>query len=210
MRAVFLVATALIVLPGFAQGESFSVPLPELVGVIDFLPATAGRTASFDFGQHFSAIEIVQIEIEAHVFAREFDVCGTAFNPQPCVHKIQLLGLFARLDTEGHPVFSGQGSGGLSFGAFGDLESSGVDTASFGDQFIHSGFNNLFDGQGSLILFWNTALGNPDRMIRNLIEPSGEILSARLIVTGTPIPEPSTATLVGLGLLVLATIRRRL
>ena len=148
-------------------------------------------------------------EREAHVFAREFDVCGTAFDPQTCVHTVQLLGFFARLDTEGHPVFSGQSSEGLSFGDVGALEGSGIDVAPFSDEFIQSEFDYLLDGEGSLTLFWNRLLGNPDRIIQNVVEPSGEIFSARLIIEGTPIPEPSTALLLAAGLLMLTGARQR-
>lgn len=207
MRCISLIA-ALSFLPGTALGVSFSVPLPDLVGAVDFLPSTGGREASFDFGQQFSSIENVWIEVEAHVFAREFDVCGTIFNPQPCVHEVQLLGFFAQLDTEGFPRFSTIPSGGLSFGDFRDLEGSGTDSAPFNDQFVSSDFQFLLDGEGSLTLGWNSALGNPDRIIQNVIEPSGEIFNARLIIEATPIPEPSAALLVACGLLVLAVARR--
>ena len=47
------------------------------------------------------------------------------------------------------------------------------------DEFIQSDFDYLLDGEGSLTLFWNRALGNPDRIIQNLIEPSGEIFSGQ-------------------------------
>jgi hypothetical protein len=203
MRRLALVA-ALILLPGTAGGTTFSAPLPGLVGVVDFLPSTGGKEASFDLGQQFSEIQNVWIELEAHVFAREFDVCGTTFDPQPCVHEVQLLGFFAIMDEDS----SNPGlvwSDGLSFSDdFHALEGSGVDVAPFNNTLV--GWDFLLDGTGSLTLFWDSALGNPDRIILNVVEPSGEIINARLIIEGTPIPEPSTALLLALGLVLLLCV----
>ncbi len=208
MRRVLLLLSLMLIAPHLALGMSFTTPLDDLTGVIDFTPSQGGRGASFDFGTQFSSIESVSIEVEAHVFARQFDVCGTIFDPQSCTHEVQLLGFLAQLDTEGHPVFSVQSSGGLTYGDFTDLEGYGTDAASFDDQFIQSDFDYLLDGEGSLILYWNSALGDPDRFIQNLVEPSGEIIAARLIIEGTPIPEPSTALLFGTGLLILVGTKR--
>lgn len=204
MRCILLVF-ALFSLPGTAVGASFSVPLPGLVGVVDF-STLEGKAASFNFGQQFSEITNVSIEIEAQVFAREFDVCGTTFDPQPCVHEIELLGFFSFMD-ENSPEPGFVWSDGLSFGDFRALEGSGVDVAAFNNTLV--GWDFLHDGEGSLTLFWNVALGDPDRIITNVIEPSGEIFSARLIIEGTPIPEPSTALLFAAALLTVAGIRQR-
>lgn len=203
-----LLAAALCFLPSIAFGTTFSVPLPGLLGAVDFTPSSGGKDAIFDFDQQFSEIENVWIEVEAHVFAREFDVCGTTFDPQSCVHEVQLLGFFARLDKEDSAALGTVFSDGLSFSDdFRALEGSGVDVAPFNNSLV--GWDFLLDGEGKLLLFWNRALGNPDRIIQNVIEPSGEIVSARLIIEGTPIPEPSSALLIAVGLLVLANTRRR-
>lgn len=208
MRCTFCLIAALIMLPGAAVGAMFSAPLPDLIGVVDF-DTSSGKQVGVDAGQQFSAIQNVWIEVEAHVFAQEFDVCGTVFDPQSCVHEVQLLGFLGSLDTEDHPVFSSQSSDGLSFGPFDALDGYGIDVARFSDEFIQSGFNYLLDGEGTLTLFWNRALGNPDRNITNVIDPSGEILNARLIIEGVPLPEPSIAQLFATALLVLAGLKRR-
>jgi hypothetical protein len=195
-------------LPGLASGATFSVPLSDLVGVVDFIPSFGGREAAFDVQQQFSAIENVWIEVEAQVFAREFDVCGTAFDPQPCVHEVQLLGFLALMNKEQSPRLGTVFSDGLSYSDdFRALEGSGVDVARFNNALV--GWDFLLDGKGSLTLYWNQAFGDPDRIIRNVIEPSGEILGARLIIEGTPIPEPSTLLLETTGLLAFASVRRR-
>ena len=207
MRRILLVV-ALSFLPGPAVGTSFSVPLPDLVGVVDFLPSFGGREASFDFGQQFSEIQNVWIEVEAQVFAQEWDRCGTIFDPQPCVHEFQLLGFLSIMDDEDSPTIGFVFSDGLSFGDFGAPEGSGVDVVPFNNPLV--GWDFLLDGEGSLTLFWNTAFHFPDDIILNRIDPSGEIFNARLIVEGTPIPEPSTFLLLAAGLLVLTGTRRRL
>ena len=197
-----LIAFALGLLAGPAiAGTIFSVPLPELVGVMDF---PASKTASFDFGVPFAEIESVSIEVEAHVFAQEFDDCGLIFDSQPCVHMARLLGFFARLDEQDHPVFGTISSASLDFSD--DLkvpEGSRTSVAPFRN-FVLPGWDFLLDGEGSLRLFWNRLLSVPNRDLRNFTDPSGEIFSARLIIEGTPVPEPSTALLLATGLLGLA------
>lgn len=201
-RSVRSLIAALCFFPATALGASFTVPLPDLVGEVGY---PAAIEASFDFGQQFSEIENVWIEVEARVFAGQFDVCGTFFDPQPCVHEVLLLGFVARLDKEDTPAFGTVSSEGLSFGDFRALEGYGIDSAAFGKRL---GFDFLRDGKGSVTLFWNDALGNPDRIIQDVILPSGEIYNARLIIEGSPIPEPSTGFLVATGLLLLAVPRR--
>lgn len=204
MRRISLVAL-LSLFPSTALGVSFSVPLPDLIGVIDFSPAE-GREASFDFSQQFSQIDSVWIEVEAKVAALQFDSCGTFFDPQPCVHEVFLLGFYARLDKEGSPRLGTVFSDGLSFSEDSHApEGYGVDTAIFNNPLV--GWDFLLDGEGSLILYWNGLLGDPDEIVQNVILPSGEIFSARLIIDGTPIPEPSTALLVASGLLLMPRIR---
>ena len=208
MRCVFFILV-LMLFPGTAVGESFSLPIPGLVGEIDF-PRGQGKEVGFDFGQQFSEITSVSIEISAHVFALEFDVCGTLFEPAPCVHKAQLLGLRAQLD-DGLDVLAGFAwSDGLSFyDGSSTLEGVGTDVGSF---FLFNpslGWDFLLSGKGDISLFWDSTFGNPDRIIIIVTEPSGEIFSARLIIEATPVPEPSTALLQAVALLTVAGIRQR-
>jgi hypothetical protein len=195
-----LLATVLSFFPRVALGMCLSVPLPDLTGEVDFLPSTGGREASFDVGLGFSEIQTVWVVVEAQVFAKEFDVCGTVFDPQSCVHEIQLLGLFAIMDIEDSPSLITVFSDGLSFSDdFRALEGSGVDVAPFNNTLV--GWDFLLDGQSSLTLFWNGALGNPDRIFGNVIQPSGEIFNARLIIEGTPVPEPAASLMSADGIL---------
>src|SRR5437867_319236 len=78
LRLTPLIA-ALCLFPCAAFGVTFSAPLPDLVGPVRF-SVFDGGAASFDFGQQFSHIENVWIEIEARVSAQQFDVCGTVFD----------------------------------------------------------------------------------------------------------------------------------
>lgn len=205
MRLVPLVAV-ISLLPTAALAASFSAPLPDLVGTVDF-PTSEAKEAAFDFGQQFSEIESVSIEIGAHVFAREFDYCGTGSNPQPCVHEVQLLGFFASMDTEDSPSHGLVFTEELSFSDdFNALEGSGTDVEPFRNSQV--GWDFLLDGEGSLRFAWNGTFWLPGVIIENLTEPSGEIFSARLILEGTAVPEPSTALLIAAGLAVLARGRR--
>lgn len=203
-----LVTAASFVSCGSAGALTFRTPINGLVGTVGFTPSSGGQDASFDFGREFVDIENVWIEIEANATARQFDVCSDPLDPNSCVHTVQLLGFFARLDKEGSPILGTVSSEGLSFSNdFSALEGSGTDVALFNN--LNVGWDFLLDGQGRLTLFWNRALGDPDRLIQNLVEPTGQIISAHLIVEGTPIPipEPSAMLLGSLGLLGLSLIR---
>lgn len=210
MRFRRLPAAALLftlsVIPAGSPAMTFAVDLPDLVGPF---PSRyeAGPEASFDFGQGFIAVHGAWIEVEAHVTAEQFDVCGTFFDPQPCVHVVQLLGFYSRMDKEGSPIPGTVFSDGLTFSDdFRALEASGTATAPFNNPLV--GWDFLLDGQGSLTVFWNDLLGDPDRIIMNVVEPTGEILGARLILDATPVPEPSTGTLILLGITMVASLRR--
>lgn len=208
MKFRLLAASAIFCLPSAALGMTFSVPLEALVGPIDFPASSGGRTAHFDFGQQFSEIESVSIELEARVRAQEYDVCASPFDPQSCVHEIHLLGFWAIMDDQENEVpgtiFTHPG---LSFPVVGidGREAYGTDIRRFSNPLV--GWDFLLDGESNLTLYWNRELGDPDRFIRNVVEPTGEILSARLVINGAAIPEPSTACLVALGLLVLSRPR---
>lgn len=207
MRWIFL-AIALSFIPSAAIGMSVSVPLPDLVGVIDFPVSGPGREASVDVGQQFSEIQSVSIEVEAEVFAREFDYCGTVFVPLPCDHRLELLGFFSLFDKEDSPTVGIINTGGLTFSDDSSApEGYGIDVAEFNNPLV--GWDFLLDGEGRLTLFWNGSFGFPGDIRINVVEPSGEIFSARLIIEGTPVPEPSTAMLQAAVLLALAGVKER-
>ena len=179
----------------------FSAPIPDLVGALD-PPGAGGRHANFDVGQQFSEIQNVWLEIEAHVVAREFDYCGTWSNPQPCAHVINLVGLFADMDEQESEapglIFT---LGGLSFGEGDAPEATGTATAIFSNPLI--GWDFLLDGESGLTVHWNAGAFRLDQLILNMTQPSGEIIDARIIIQGTPVPEPSTVLLLAVGLFAI-------
>ena len=197
-----LLAVAIVLVPASTSAGTFSTALPELVGPADF-PISFGKEASFDLEQRFRAIENVWIEIEAQVFAQEFDFCGTVFDPQPCVYVVNLLGFFALMDTENSPSFGLVFSDALSFSEDpGAPEASGIDRQPFSNRSV--GWDFLLDGKGMLTLAWNGTLGFPEDLIQNYQDPSGQIFAARIIVDGQPVPEPSTALTFLVGLVMLS------
>ena len=189
-------------LPSTGASMTFSTPIPGLIGDVDFARSERA-SADFDFGQAFQSIQSISIEIEAQVFAREFESCGTPSNPIPCTPQTELLGFYAHVDDGNEPLRLGF-SRGLSFFNGSATEGYGIDSASFTEFGVPSGWDFLLQGSGRIHLFWNSFFGNPDLIVRNNIEPSGEIFSARLVIDATPIPEPSTGLLLGLGLAMLA------
>ena len=203
MRSLLLFVVSLIFLPSTAVGLTFSTPLDDLVGVIDFLAGRGSRQAAFDFGQQFLAIESVSIELEEIENAFVYDECGFIFAPQPCVRRTRLLGFFVRMDEEDKP-FLGSISTGVSLpGDREAVQGSGVASGEFANP-SPTGWDLLLDGRGSITLFWNSLLFIPEQVLVFRQNASGEIFSARLIIEGTPIPEPSTALLLATGLLALA------
>jgi len=190
--------------PVVAPLSAVIIPLNELVGEVTFTPVSQGQEVAFDAHTQFTSIESVSIEIKARVKAREFDSCGTVFVPQPCVHVIRQLELYAHLDKEDTPVVGAIRSELLRFSDSHVLEAYGIDTAPFRN--TRFGWDFLLDGRGKITVVWNNEV-YPDRIVRNVVEASGEIISANLIIQGTPIPESSSAISVFIGLLALS-IRR--
>ncbi len=183
MVRILLVAV-LSFLPRAALSMCFSASLPDLVGEVDFPPGQS-KEAGFDFGLQFSEIENVWIEVEAQVFAREIEFCGTVFDPQPCVRVAQLLGFLALMDKEDSPNRGSIFSDVLSFSdGSRALEGFGVDIAVFNNRRV--GWDFLLDGQGSLNLGWNRVIYPPTVIVIRVTDPSGEIFNARLIINGTP------------------------
>src|SRR5262245_61611678 len=83
--AAFAVAEA----PGFAM--TFRAPVPQLVGPITF----PQLRVEFDFGQEFSHIESVALELVASATATEYEYCGTVSTPQPCERRSVQGGILA-------------------------------------------------------------------------------------------------------------------
>jgi hypothetical protein len=207
VRHAFLIAL-LIVLPGASFATSFSAPLPDLVGPINFVTGAAHPPTTFDVGQQFIAIESVSIEIEAHLVAAQYDFCGLFSNPQPCIDGVALLGVVTIMDEEDRS-FPGSIFTAVSVPAPpGTIEVTGTGSSEFGWVANPFGWEILFDGQGTLTMFPDQVLFPPGAIIQNFQPASGEIVSARVIIEGTPVPEPSTALLMMFGLTILSWAQR--
>lgn len=169
--------------------SSFSISLDELIGPIPFATGSSQRV-DFDFGQPFTSIDGVSLEVQAEVTAQQFDVCGFVFDPQPCVREVHLLGFFGLIDKEGSSIPGVIISERIDVGddRFA-LSAEGGGRAAFrgGES---TGWDFLLDGSGTLEVAWNEVLGNPDRLIENPVEPAGVITDARLIIEGVRAADP--------------------
>ncbi len=207
-RRAALFACALLFAPG-TSAAPFVLELPELVRPIgDPLDrsATLAIPAHFDFGQPFLSVDAVFLEVEATLYAGEYDFCGFIFDPQPCTHVLELLGLFARLDNEGGSPFSIVTA--LSYSDELHVPSASGTARSAFDYSLHGSFDFLLDGEGELTLHWNRVFTFPDRIIMDFHAPYGEIHGARLILEATPIPEPSVSSMTAIALAILgASVR---
>lgn len=172
--------------------SSYSITLDELIGPISFVELESQRV-EFELDQEFSEIESVWIEIEAHVYAKQFDACGTPLDPQPCTRVVHLLGLIAIFDKEDNPSPFTVVSEPLEFGDLSDLEGQGRVRSLVRDDLSADppvGWDYLLDGSGAFTLFWNPIATFPDLITMNGVPPSGEIIDARLIIEGTPAGSP--------------------
>jgi len=197
----------LVILPAPSFAVSFSAALPDLVGPIDFATGAAFPPTTFDVGQQFASIESVSIEIEAHLTAAEWEFCGLSIDPQPCVDQAALVGFLGVLDEEDRP-FPGSIFAVVSVPTPpGSVEETGTWGAEFDNVGNPFGWEVLLDGQGTLTLFPDQILFSPLAIIQNFQPASGEVLSARVIIEGTPVPEPSTALLLMAGMALLSGTR---
>lgn len=188
MAAVSAAETPAVALP-------FRAPISQLVGTI----ALPKIQVPFDFGQEFSHVESVALELLVSVTPFEFDRCGSVFEPQPCVHEISRGGILVGLDDDPYP--------GLIFTAVGDgtiTELPSLQVGRFESRFATFNFDTFRDGKGLLDVYWNAPVVLPEDLILNVVSPTGTIFEAYIVFDAVPIPEPSTALLLASGLGVLA------
>ncbi len=212
IRAVSGGATLLACVLLFASpsiSAPFVLELPELIGTWgDRLDPTAtlNLPASFDFGREFQSIESVALELDATVFAHEYDFCGFTFDPQPCTPRTQQWGFFSVLDDEGTSPLTA--FAGVSIGDPYAPVVTGTGRGNFDNYPFHSSFEFLLDGKGDLSVGWNRILFF-DSIVDTHLFPSTEITGARLIIEATPVPEPATFELAAVGIFLVAAARRR-
>ena len=158
----------------------------------------------FDFGQEFSHVESVALELFVSATPVEFDRCGSVFEPQPCVHEVTQGGMLAILndDTSLGVIYTVVGQGALS-------ETPLLHSGMFDAPFVAFDLDFLRSGKGSLDVHWNAPIFLPEDLILNVVSPTGTIFEAFIVFDAVPIPEPSTAFLLASGLAVIAQRRRQ-
>lgn len=191
-------ATAFAARPGLAL--PFRAAIPQLVGPIAF----PQLRVPFDFGQEFTHVESVSLEIVAATTPFEYDYCGTTFYPQPCVHRMNQEGFLAILDDPrpGAAFYLTE----VGLGAF--TETPSLQSGTF-FSCCRNDFSFLRPGTGSFEIHWNATGFFPEDLINITAFPTGTIYEAYIVFDATPIPEPSTALLAAFGLALLARAKWR-
>lgn len=203
-RRAALAALAMITAAAMpAAAIPFRAAIAQLVGPMELPQLRVG----FDFGQEFSQIESVSLELVASVTAFEYDYCGTVFSPQACEHRTVQSSVFAILNDDPFPFFFLTGVGENGF-----TETPSLQRGTFhGPRFTtlpSDPFAFLGSGKGSFEIHWNSLGFFPEDIVVNAVRSTGTIFEAYIVFDATPIPEPSTSVLTALGLVLLASTRR--
>ncbi len=194
-------ASLVLLSAGTASGEFFQSDLPDLLGPNQF-QGLMSQPAAYDFGQEFSAVEEVFIEVEATTTPTEYDECGTATEPQPCEHVVEWTGFGASLDLleSGQLIITESTLTGFN------ARDPHTATARFRIRDEHD-LSFMFDGTGEILFGWNYPIGDPDLIVTNVVQPTALLTRAQLIVEGSPVPEPSAIPCAATAVLVLARLR---
>lgn len=193
-RSIVAAVLCVVIAPALATAATIRADLPGLAGAYD-RPGER-RTAAFDLGVRLSAIESVTVEL----LLGDADRGGlcTLSIPEECTSGTRLRIVLAGDDGGSLPVASsglrrdtlnalGIAMGGILDPVLGFLQDPWPDF--------------LFAGRGTIDVELIASLGP------GWIAPGfhrGEVLSAALVVVGTPVPSPSAGASVALGLALLA------
>ena len=169
-----LLVTALFV-GNAASAELVEIPLEELLGPFPGSSPCCAVTVDFDFGERFSEVNAVWLEVEATVTPETFMSCGTIFDPLPCTEVTRWIGFFAVMDAPEiiYTVLEG----------YSDVVHRDVNI--FGPE--HHSVAFLKQGRGSLVFWWNRIHGFPENVIRDRVAPTAEITDAWLIIDAVPL-----------------------
>lgn len=190
--ATAVAALAILLASPSSHAASFRIDLPGLVGAYD-TPADH-REAAYDLGVDLASIESIGFELEMGD-ANGSLFCTTSIPPH-CSAVTQLS-----------IVLSGSGGSSLAFVAHA-LRRDSLNGFNFSPGGI------LAPGLGFLADPWpEFLLGREGVVGFRLAETGwgfyrGEILSAKLVIVGTPVPSPSTAGSILLGVAMLSAIGR--
>ncbi len=187
---------------GAADAVSIEVAVPGLVGAYE-RPGES-RATHFDVGMHFSEIESILLRFDIG----DGDRGGLCTTSIPAYCTVGSILDFALVGPSGERVrggFSGLGPYARNWGQI-EREVRWIGLESFE---LDPWPAFLLDGRGEIIL---SLAGFGEAGVLGSGFHRAEVLGATLIITGTPVPSPSTAASVLLGLVMLqagAASRRR-
>ena len=183
-----LLFTAAVANP--ANSLTIATSIPELIG--DFAPTPS---IGVSLGAELREIDQVTLTITAHGTPDIFDTCGT----EGCFESVRQPGIAIRFEND-----------------FGDFTSiietqstftSDPSTLTIAWTNSLGSWNFLLDGEAQIETRWtgNAIFGTYTQLAAATLV----VTQADLAVTGTPVPEPGTAVLVGGGLVLLSRTERR-
>ena len=179
-KTLVLFVAVSVLIQTSALAITVPIPLPSIVG--DILGYPNGRTQAFDLGMSFQSIQDVRLETTGVLTP------GVAWDPT----NGNLFVWDVQIEVCMEPP---QGLWSLFVGPY---DGSYTDNQSF-RQWSGATWDFLLDGKAEITAQLSTGYG----FFQPVTRPTASISTAYLIVEGTPVPEPCTLMLLGLGAVIL-------